>query len=106
MVEGQACGSTKILHRRGLPVSVEPFHFNLMSTSRLSSFQDIPRAINNQVTPGRSKYKNDKRKDTEVSLEPVCGLWVCNEVWWRPCPTNLPPPSQIAPFITRKTCSG
>ena len=30
-----------------------------------------------------------RRKDTVVSLEPACAHGVCNEVWWRPCPTNL-----------------
>ena len=37
-----------------------------------------------------------QKKDTVVSLEHVCAHSVCNDVWWRPYPTNLPPPFQIA----------
>ena len=38
------------------------------------------------------EHKKGTREDTVVSLEPACAHSVCNEVWWRPCPTNLPPP--------------
>ena len=59
----------------------------------------VAEGISLTTGPGRE----GKRKDTEVSLEPTCGIGVCNEVWWRPYPTNLPPPSHHSPTPTH-TC--
>ena len=36
-----------------------------------------------------------------MSLEPTCAHGECNEVWWRPCPTNLPPP--VHEFISKRS---
>ena len=35
------------------------------------------------------KITEKQEKDTVVSLEHVCAHSVCNDVWWRPYPTNL-----------------
>ena len=38
-----------------------------------------------------------EKEDTVVSLEQACAHSVCNDVRWRPCPTNLPPPPHHSP---------
>ena len=44
------------------------------------------------ISPTTGPRREGKRKTPRclLSLHVACG--VCNEVWWRPCPTNLPPP--------------
>ena len=52
---GQGRGSTNTVHRRGLPLAVEPFLFNVTSTSGGSISQDIAR-------PATTTTRNAARK--------------------------------------------